>query len=159
EAEGVVGSRLFDLIHSADMSAAKAYLLRVLESSADAPAQSTIWRIQHADGSWRHVESTVAMLADGYDDGAIVLNSRDITDRVTLEAKLIHQAFHDGLTGLANRALFRDRVEQALARELRSHSGVAVVFLDLDEFKTANDSLGHAMGDRLLCAVAARLLN
>ncbi|MGZ8455641.1 MAG: putative bifunctional diguanylate cyclase/phosphodiesterase [Gemmatirosa sp.] len=74
-----------------------------------------------------------------------------------LEERLVHQAHHDPLTGLANRALFRDRVEQALARASRG-GHVAVLFLDLDNFKTVNDTLGHAEGDRLLEAVAARLL-
>ncbi len=159
ESEAVLGSRLFDLVHPNDQPDAAVYLDRFREGADDGQAQTAVWRVQHAEGSWRHMESTVSILADDSDAGTIVLNSRDITDRVTLEARLVHQAFHDALTGLANRALFRDRVELALAHELRNQTGVAVIFLDLDEFKTVNDSLGHDMGDRLLCAVAARLLN
>jgi diguanylate cyclase (GGDEF)-like protein/PAS domain S-box-containing protein len=95
-------------------------------------------------------------------EGAIVAGvavAEDVTQRRGLEAQLAHQAFHDPLTGLANRALFRNRVEQALAQAGRTTGDVAVLFLDLDDFKSVNDSLGHAEGDQLLVQVAARLLN
>ncbi len=82
----------------------------------------------------------------------------DITEEKRLENDLAHLAFHDALTGLANRALFHDRVNQALARVERSEKYVAVLFLDVDNFKTINDSLGHSAGDELLNIVAARLL-
>jgi diguanylate cyclase (GGDEF)-like protein/PAS domain S-box-containing protein len=81
----------------------------------------------------------------------------DTTDRKRLEAQLIHDALHDPLTGLANRVLFRDHLERALARRHRSRAGVALLFLDLDDFKTINDTYGHAAGDRVLVEVASRL--
>jgi diguanylate cyclase (GGDEF)-like protein len=87
----------------------------------------------------------------------LVINSRDITDRKALEEQLVQQAFHDSLTGIANRALFKDRLHQSLARASRRKEKPAVLFIDLDGFKTINDSLGHAVGDELLAAVAARL--
>ena len=83
----------------------------------------------------------------------------DATERKTLEAQLLHQAFHDPLTQLANRVLFRSRVEHALARRKSAADTIAVLFLDLDNFKTINDTQGHAAGDLLLRAVAERLLN
>jgi diguanylate cyclase (GGDEF)-like protein/PAS domain S-box-containing protein len=89
-------------------------------------------------------------------EGALGL-AVDITDRKLLETQLTYRAFHDPLTGLANRALFRDRVMHALSRVSRGQN-VAILFLDLDDFKTINDSLGHAEGDRLLAAVGARLV-
>jgi diguanylate cyclase (GGDEF)-like protein len=87
----------------------------------------------------------------------LVLNTRDVTGREKLEGELRRLAFHDGLTGLANRALFRDRVEHALASRFRAGTGLTVVFLDLNDFKKVNDSRGHGAGDQLLVAVADRL--
>ena len=85
-----------------------------------------------------------------------MLNARDVTERVRLEEELTRQAFHDGLTDLANRALFRDRLDQALARSARSKEVLAVLLVDLDGFKQVNDSLGHGAGDQLLQEVASR---
>ena len=85
-----------------------------------------------------------------------VWSVRDITERTQLEHALTHQAFHDSLTNLANKALFRDRVSHALDRAARDTGRVAVMFIDLDGFKTINDGLGHTVGDELLAAVAER---
>jgi diguanylate cyclase (GGDEF)-like protein/PAS domain S-box-containing protein len=82
----------------------------------------------------------------------------DITDRKRLESKLIHDALHDPLTGLANRVLLRDHLERALARRGRSGGTVALLFVDLDDFKRVNDSYGHAAGDQILAQVAGRLV-
>jgi diguanylate cyclase (GGDEF)-like protein/PAS domain S-box-containing protein len=100
--------------------------------------------------------SAVPITQDGTIQGVFVV-AHDVSSHRTLEAQLAHRAFHDPLTGLANRALFRDRVEQALARD-PSGEHVAVIFVDLDDFKKVNDTQGHAAGDALLVRVAAMLL-
>ena len=81
----------------------------------------------------------------------------DITDRKRIEAQLLHDALHDPLTGLANRVLLRDHIERALARLARGREQVALMFVDLDDFKRVNDSYGHAAGDQILVAIADRL--
>jgi diguanylate cyclase (GGDEF)-like protein/PAS domain S-box-containing protein len=113
------------------------------------------WRIRHRDGTWLHSETVAANLLEDSNVRGLVLNTRDVSDRKELEAQLVHQAFHDGLTGLANRTLFAERVEHALARSGKGE--LAVLFIDLDDFKHVNDSLGHAAGDQLLIAAARRL--
>src|SRR5204863_4595550 len=104
-----------------------------------------LFEVQHTD-----------LLAEEHVRG-IVLNSRDVSERKEFEEQLAHQAFHDPVTNLANRALFSDRVEHALMRSQRGFPDIAVVFIDLDDFKTVNDSLGHAAGDQVLQEVARRL--
>jgi diguanylate cyclase (GGDEF)-like protein/PAS domain S-box-containing protein len=115
-------------------------------------------RVAHADGEDQWLGVRLVNLIDDPDVGGVVVNLHDISDRKRAEEELAHQAFHDGLTGLANRALFTDRVEQALRRNRRDGAETAVVFLDLDAFKTVNDSLGHGVGDDLLREVADRLV-
>ncbi|HWZ57843.1 MAG TPA: EAL domain-containing protein [Gemmatimonadaceae bacterium] len=111
-----------------------------------------------ADGTTFPVDYEVVPIREDAATIGTVVAFRDVSERRRLEAELVHQAFHDALTGLANRALFRDRVEHALTRTGRDSDHVAVCFLDLDNFKAVNDGLGHEAGDRLLCVVAARLV-
>jgi diguanylate cyclase (GGDEF)-like protein/PAS domain S-box-containing protein len=114
-------------------------------------------RMRHADGSWRVIEAMGNNLLDDPSVNGIVVNSRDVTERKIFEKQLSHQAFHDPLTDLPNRALLMDRLEHALARADRHPESVAILFLDLDNFKVINDSLGHKAGDELLVATAERL--
>jgi len=121
-------------------------------------AQTTAhFRSRHADGSWRYLEAVSKNLLGDPAVSGIVVNYRDITDRRLLEEQLRHQAFHDSLTGLPNRALFMDRLEHARMRTRGILPALAVAFVDLDDFKAVNDSLGHGTGDRLLVEVAERL--
>jgi diguanylate cyclase (GGDEF)-like protein/PAS domain S-box-containing protein len=111
-----------------------------------------------ADGAPVWVLENIS-LVEGDDGELDVLEGTilDITERKVLEEQLTHQAFHDALTGLPNRALFMDRLGHALARSGRTGEALGVLFLDLDNFKVVNDSLGHKVGDQLLLAVAQRL--
>lgn len=115
-------------------------------------------RVADQAGRWRWMLCRALVLA-GPDGRArrVVGSLADITDRKDLEQQLRHQALHDNLTGLPNRKLLEDRLEQALARKRRDRRDFALIWMDLDHFKNVNDTLGHAAGDRLLQEVAGRL--
>ncbi|MGH9018281.1 MAG: diguanylate cyclase domain-containing protein, partial [Acidimicrobiales bacterium] len=130
--------------------------LTTLAGVRDDPDSDTHDSIQFRDGRVFEHHSTPQRV-DGNLVGR-VWSFRDVTDRRRLEEELSYQAFHDALTGLANKALFQDRLQHAVARNERTGAHLAVLFLDLDNFKTINDSLGHSAGDQMLARVAEILV-
>lgn len=111
-------------------------------------------QLRHADGRWVEIEATVHNLTNDPDVRGIVAHVRDISERRSLEFDLFYRAYHDDLTGLANRAAFRERVTD----EVESGHETSVIVLDLNGFKMINDTLGHRHGDQLLKAIANRLV-
>ncbi|MGK5729582.1 putative bifunctional diguanylate cyclase/phosphodiesterase [Streptomyces sp. URMC 124] len=153
EAEDLVGSELASLIHPEDLGRVVHEVRRFLAAPpAEEPTTRIECRFRSGGGEWLNVESTV-----NRHHGGLIFNSRDVTERVRLQAQLQHTAEHDPLTDLPNRALFTKRVQQALTGRRATDAGTAVLFIDLDGFKAVNDSVGHQAGDELLVQAARRL--
>ncbi|MFJ3307296.1 diguanylate cyclase domain-containing protein [Streptomyces sp. NPDC086549] len=153
--EDLVGVRLPLYCHPDDLETltqAVQALRQEAESDTRGPALRLSCRVLGADGTWRHVESTISHHPDG-----MIFISRDVSERIAQQVQLEHLAFHDALTGLPNRALFADKVGHALRKQTPGAAPPVVLFLDLDGFKAVNDSAGHAAGDALLQHAARRL--
>jgi PAS domain S-box-containing protein len=136
---------------------------RVLEAGAKARltgrGERLEYRIRHKDGTWRILESTASVIQDAKDKTQrLVVVNRDISERKWAEDQLAHNALHDSLTSLPNRALFLDRVQHSLTlSQRRPRYQFAVLCIDIDQFKVVNDSLGHTAGDELLIHIGKRL--
>ena len=146
----LLGEGFAEFVHPDDRAP-----LRAVYAEGEPPSE-IVFRMSNRFGETRCLEAHVTDLRNDRRIRGVVLNARDVTERVQLEEELTRQAFHDGLTGLANRALFRDRLDQALARADRSGATSCVLLIDLDGFKQVNDTLGHDAGDAMLKQVAER---
>jgi diguanylate cyclase (GGDEF)-like protein/PAS domain S-box-containing protein len=153
----LIGRRVDELVEAVDAPRVRAALERLTtDPSPPTPRPSFEVAVRDAHGGRVHLEAIGNNLLHLPAVGGLVLTLRDVSERRAMEDALRHQAFHDGLTGLPNRALFDDRLAQALARARRGEGQVAVVLVDLDDFKAVNDSLGHAAGDALLIECGRR---
>jgi diguanylate cyclase (GGDEF)-like protein/PAS domain S-box-containing protein len=151
----LTGGRALDTVHPADQEMAAALLDQAMSIPGDRVNGEL--RVLAADGTLRVLAGSATSLTGDHGAAAVVIGLHDITERKRLEHELAHRATHDEMTGLPNRELVRDRCDQMLARARRSGGRVAALFIDLDGFKDVNDAFGHATGDALLVAVAARL--
>jgi diguanylate cyclase (GGDEF)-like protein/PAS domain S-box-containing protein len=154
--DALTGSSVFALLAPVSVEGARRQITGLTRRSSGARLVSD-WTLTHTDGEGIAFEVVVQNLLEDLNVAGVVLTMRDVSERRELERRLSHQAFHDALTGLANRSLFHDRAQHALERVQRQGGRLAMLMLDLDDFKLINDTLGHAAGDEFLVAVAGHL--
>jgi diguanylate cyclase (GGDEF)-like protein/PAS domain S-box-containing protein len=152
DAEQLVGRSLQDFVPSTELSALLAAVATVPTTQSTTAVEL---RVPVGDG-WRTVEAVVSHVPESLSLlGVVLINARDVTERAQLQAQLHRQAFYDSLTELPNRALFMERLEHTLADK---SVPIAVLFIDLDDFKSVNDMYGHEAGDAVLVEVARRIV-
>jgi len=151
-----IGRPVTDLVVPADFEAFRRELQRVVEHGSGTTIEVDA-SLAHVEGQQRKATIVVANLVGGNPVDGVVVTIRDVTEQRNLERQLSHRAFHDELTGLANRALFLDRMDHALRIARSDADPVIVLFVDLDDFKSVNDDLGHAAGDHVLTSIADKI--
>ncbi|MFC5830252.1 putative bifunctional diguanylate cyclase/phosphodiesterase [Nonomuraea insulae] len=153
--DDLIGGSIFDYIHPEDVPGIQVAMRAMhLDEDDIMPGACLIaCRVRAADGTWRPTESVATRHVGG--DELMLVTTRDVSDEVALRNQVAHLTFHDGITGLPNRAYFEERTREVLSG--RTAGNVAVIFLDLDGFTSVNDSVGHASGDYLLGQAARRL--
>ena len=154
--DSLAGEPLREALHPRDRDAAERRL-RALVSRPAGTTSTLKVSVRDGEGHYRPVEIVAANRVTDDAVGGLLLSIRDVTERHALEAELRHQAYHDALTGLANRTLFEQHLASQLKEAAETGETLAIIFLDLDDFKTINDSLGHHSGDELLRVVAQRI--
>jgi diguanylate cyclase (GGDEF)-like protein/PAS domain S-box-containing protein len=152
----VEGAYLWNLVKDGEGQAMARTLARMREH-ADPASYYEDLRITRRDGVSVHIQMRCSDLRDDSTVGGLVLTLRDVTEQRQLEEELKHRAFHDALTGLPNRLLFQDRAAHEVARTQLNGTTAGVLFVDLDDFKIVNDTMGHSVGDELLVAAGLRL--
>jgi diguanylate cyclase (GGDEF)-like protein/PAS domain S-box-containing protein len=168
--EALVGRPFMEFVHPEDAAAARTAIEQALGPVADSPGYEPgadqdraephskgrfACRVRAADGTWRHIACAVLLYRMPGEPAQLLVTARDVSDQVALRQQVAHLTFHDGLTGLPNRAYVEERAREALAEGSGRQAGV--IFLDLDGFTAVNDLVGHGAGDLVLAQTARRL--